>query len=325
MHRRGFLAGAAALGVGIAFVVPSFAQSYPTRPIKMIVGFPPGGPTDIVARVAGEQLSLSLGQPVIIDNRPGGAGGTTGLKAAATAAPDGYTLLSATPAMTISPAIYKNVGYDPIRSFTPVAMVGSSSLIMVVNASVPAKSVPELVDYAKANPGKVHFGSPGFGTQVHLFGEFFKLRTGVDIVHVIYRGSAPAINDLLAGQIHIILDAGPTVLPLIDAGKLRALAVTGEGRHPNLPTVPTMIESGFGGVVIRYWNGVVAPAGTPDGIVSKLNAAINDGLKSPDMQASLATVGLEPSPMATHTFAAFIAAETQRGAAIVKEAGIKVD
>jgi tripartite-type tricarboxylate transporter receptor subunit TctC len=291
----------------------------------MIVAFPPGGPTDTVARITGERLTLSLGQPVIIDNRPGGAGGTTGVKAAATATPDGYTLLSATSSVAISPALYKNVGYDPIRSFAPVATVASSSQIVVVNAAVPAKSVPEFVAYAKANPGKIHYGSPGYGTQPHLSGEFLKLRAGIDIVHVPYRGSAPAVNDLLAGQIQMMLDSGPTVLPLIEAGKLRALAVTGEGRNQNMPDVPTMIESGFPGFATRYWNGVVAPAGTPDVIVNKLNAAINEELKSPDIQASLAKIGLEPTAMSPQDFAALIAAETQKWAAVVKAAGIKID
>jgi len=290
----------------------------------MIVGFPPGGPTDTVARIAAERLSLSFGQPVVIENRPGGAGGTTGYKAVAAAAADGYTLLSTAAAMTISPALYKNVGYDPIKSFAPVAMVGSSSQILLVNAALPVKSVSELVAYAKASPGRVHFGSPGYGTQPHLSGEFLKLRAGADIVHVPYRGSAPAFTDLLAGQIQMIFDAGPA-LPLIESGKIRALAVTSEGRNRNLPDVPTMIESGFPGFVTRYWNGVVAPAGTPDDIVSKLSAAINEGLKSPDMQASLAKIGLEPTPIPPHAFAAFIAAETQRWATVVKEAGIKVD
>ena len=227
--------------------------------------------------------------------------------------------------MTISPAIYKNVGYDPIKSFAPVAMVASSSELIVVNAAVPVKSVSELVAYAKANPGKVHFGSPGFGTQPHLSGEFLKLRAGIDIVHVPYRGSAAAVNDLLAGQIQMMFGSAPTFLPLIEAGKLRALAVTGEVRNPNVPDVPTMIESGFPGFITRYWNGVVAPAGTPEVIVNKLNAAINEGLKSPEMQASLAKIGLEPTITSPQDFAAFIAAETQRWAAVVKAAGIKVD
>jgi tripartite-type tricarboxylate transporter receptor subunit TctC len=290
----------------------------------MIVGFPPGGPTDTVARIAAERLSLSLGQPVVIDNRPGGAGGTTGYKAVAAATPDGYTLLSTAAAMTISPALYKNVGYDPIRSFAPVAMVGSSSQILLVNTALPVKSISELVAYARANPGKVHFGSPGYGTQPHLSGEFLKLRAGIDIVHVPYRGSAPAFTDLLAGQIQMIFDAGPA-LPLIESGKIRALAVTSEWRNRNLPDVPTMIESGFPGFVTRYWNGVVAPAGTPDVIVNKLSAAINEGLKSPDMQASLAKIGLEPTIVSPQEFAALIAAETQKWATVVKATGIKVD
>jgi tripartite-type tricarboxylate transporter receptor subunit TctC len=325
MRRLDFLTTAAAFGVGISLVVPAIAQPFPSRPIKLIVGFPPGGPTDTVARIVGQWLSSSLGQPVIIDNRPGGAGGTSSLKAVAAAAPDGYTLLSAAASMTISPAIYKNVGYDPIRSFAPVAMVASSSEILVVNLAVPAKSVSELVAYAKANAGKVHFGSPGFGTQPHLSGEFFKLRAGVNIVHVPYRGSAPAVSDLLAGQIQMMFGSAPNFLPLIEAGKLRALAMTGEERNPNMPDVPTMTKSGFPGFVTRYWNGVVAPAGTPHVIVDRLNAAIKEGLDSPDMQARLTKVGLEPTPMPPQAFAAFLASETQRWAAIVKQAGIKVD
>ena len=325
MHRRDLLTTAVAFGVGAALVVPVLAQPYPSRPIKMIVGFPPGGPTDTVARIAAERLSLSLGQPVIIDNRPGGAAGTIGFKAAAAASPDGYTLLSAPASMTIGPAIYKNVGYDPIKSFSPVAMIASSSDVVVVNATVPAKSIAELVAYAKANPGKLHFGSPGFATQPHLSGEFLKLRAGVDIVHVPYRGSAPAVGDLLAGQIQLMFGSAANFLPLIEAGKLRALAVTGEVRNPNMPGVPTMIESGFPEFVTRYWNGVVAPAGTPDVIIKKLSAAITEGLESPEMRLSLTKIGLEPTTMSPHAFAAFIAAETQRWAAVVKEARIKVD
>lgn len=323
MHRRDFLTAAAALGVCSA--VPALAQSYPSRPIRLIVGFPPGGPTDTVARVAGDRLSSALGQPVVIDNRPGGAGGTVGIRAGATAAPDGYTLLAGVPGMTVSPAIYKNVGYDPIKSFTPVALVASSRQLLVVNAKTPARTVEELVAYAKANPGKVHFGSPGYATLGHLSGELFKLQTGVDIVHVPYRGSAAAINDLLAGQIQMQFDAGPTVLQLIEAGKFRALAVTSEGRDPRVPDVPNMIESGFPGFVTSYWNGLVAPAGMPESIVNTLNAAINEGLRSPEMQLSLAKVGMEPTIASPQDFAALIAAETQKWAAVVKAAGIKVD
>jgi tripartite-type tricarboxylate transporter receptor subunit TctC len=325
MHRRDFLTKSATCGVWLALVNPARAQPYPSRPIKIIVGFPPGGPSDTVARIVGDRLSISLSQPVIIDNRPGGASGTVGVRAAASANPDGYTLLVVTPSMAIAPSIYRNLGYDPVRSFTPVAMVARSQDIFVVNAAFPAKSVQELVAYAKANPGKVYFGSPGHGSTPHLVGELFKLQAGIEIVHVPYRGSAQTVTDLLAGQIQMYAESGPTILPLIEAGKLRAIAVTGETRNPNLPGVPTMIESGFPGFVEYFWTGIIAPADIPETIVSKLNAAINDGLKSPEMQASLAKIGLEPAVGSPTEFAALIAAETQRWAAVVKEAGIKVD
>jgi tripartite-type tricarboxylate transporter receptor subunit TctC len=325
MHRRDFLTTGAAFGVEFAFAAPALAQPYPSRPIKIIVGFPPGGPSDTVARIVGDGLSVSLGQPATIDNRPGGAGGTTGIKAAASANPDGYTVSVVTPSMAIAPSMYRNVGYDPVSSFTPVAMVARSPDIFVVNAAFPAKSIQELVAYAKANPGKVHFGSPGYGSTPHLIGELFKLQAGIEIVHVPYRGSAPAVTDLLAGQIQMFVEAGPTILPLIEAGKLRAVAVTGETRNPNLLGVQTMIESGFPGFVVYFWIGMVAPAGMPETVVSKLNAVINDGLRSPQMQASLAKIGLEPAIGTPREFAAVIASETQRWAAVVKEAGIKVD
>jgi len=325
LPRREFLhlaAGAAALP---AVSRIARAQTYPTRPIKMIVAFPPGGPTDTLARLTAERLSVSLGQTVIVDNRPGGGGGSVGSKAAATADPDGYTLLVASPSMAVAPGPYRNVGYDPIKSFASVVMVARSHPILVVNPAVPAKSVQELVAYAKGNPGKVHFGSPGFGTGPHLTGEMLKFRTGIDIVHVPYRGNAPAVNDLLAGQIQMYFEAGPTTLQLVETGKLRVLAVTSERRNPKMSDVPTMIESGFPGFVTSYWNGVVAPAGTPESIVNKLNAAINEGLKSPDMQASLAKIGMESTIGAPQDLAALIAAETQKWTALVKAANIKLD
>ena len=325
MHRRDFLTIAVAFGVGLAIVAPALAQPYPNRPIKMIVAFPPGGPTDTLARLTAERLSSALGQTVIVDNRPGGGGGSVGTKAAATADPDGYTLLVASPSMAVTPALYKNAGYDPIKSFAPVAMIARSHQILVVNLAVPVKSIQELVAHAKNHPGKVYYGSPGHGTGPHLSGEWLKLRAGIEIIHVPYRGNAPAVNDLLAGQIQMFFEAGPTVLQLIETGKLRALAVTSERRNPRMPDVPTMIESGFPEFVPSFWNGVVAPAGTPDVIVNKLNAAINEGLKSPEMQASLAKIGSEPTIGSPQDFAALIAAETQKWATVIKAAGIKVD
>ena len=226
--------------------------------------FPPGGPTDGAARLIADRLSSLFGQTVVVENRPGGAGGTVGVKSAASADPDGYTILFTPPGpLVTAPAIFRNVGYDPAKAFAPVAAVFSSPQILVVNPNVPAKSMQELVAHAKANPGKVSYASPGFSTQPHLLGEMLKLMTGADIVHVPYKGSAPVLTDLIAGQVQMYFDSASFLLPHVQSGKLRVLAVADESRLPQLPDTPTTVEAGFGKLQASYWVGVLVPAGTP--------------------------------------------------------------
>jgi tripartite-type tricarboxylate transporter receptor subunit TctC len=247
---------------------PAAAQSYPNRPIKLITPFAPGGPVDVMARLVADRLSQKLGT-VVVDNRPG-AGGTIGSRIASTAEPDGYTLLLGTSTtLAAGPALYKNLGYDPIRSFTPIAMVSSVPFALVVAPSLPVKTVGELIAYAKAHPGKLNYGAPT-GTLPHLTAEMFKTAAGVDIVHVPYKGAATAITDLLSGQIDLAFEPYSVLLGHIHEGRVRALAVTGATRSAELPEVPTMIESGLAGFTSVSWSGVVAPAGTPAGVVAKL-------------------------------------------------------
>jgi tripartite-type tricarboxylate transporter receptor subunit TctC len=316
----------AVIGLPVILLTPAgaSAQSYPNRVIKIILPFPPGGPTDTTARMLGDQLSSALGQPIVVENRPGGAGGTVGAKAVATAEPDGYTLLYSAPGpLVTAPAIYKNVGYDPVRDFVPIATVLSSPQLLVVNPALPAKSMRELVAHAKANPGKLSYVSPGFGTQPHLLGEMISRIAGINIVHVPYRGAAPAVTDLLAGQVHIYFENIATLLPHVETGKLRALALADERRHAQLPEVPTTIESGFPDLQATYWTGVLAPAGTPAGVVDRLNAAINDILRSRETVASLARITANPKVGSPADFAAFMAAETKTWTDLINAAGIK--
>jgi|SRR5215467_3333220 len=325
-HRRKFLhlaGGAAALPV-VSSVAR--AQAYPTRPINIIVPFPPGGNSEGIVRFLAERLALSLGQPVIVENRAGGAGGSVGAKFVATAAPDGHILLLSTPGpLVVAPKVYKNLGYDPAKDFTPIGTLMSIPQMLVVNPAVPVKSIQELVAYAKANPGKLSFPSPGYGTQPHLLGEMFKLMAGVEILHVPYRGPAAAVTDLLAGQVQMYFDTIGLLIPHIEAGKLKALAVADEARDPQLPNVPTTIESGFPKLQATFWIGVLAPAGTPTIIVNKLNAEINTIMKTNEAEAILAKLSARPKVGSPEDFAAFMAAETQKWAAVVTGANIKAE
>jgi tripartite-type tricarboxylate transporter receptor subunit TctC len=309
-----------AAAVVITAIGGAGAQPYPSRPIKVIVPFAPGG-ADVIARLVGDRITAALGQPVVIENRPGGAGGTVGTKAVTTAEPDGYTLTLASPGpITVAPAVNKNLDYDPIKQLVPVAMIASSPFVLVINPNVPAKSVAELVAYAKANPGKVNFVSPGFGTSSHLFGELLRQSTGAQLVHIPYRGATPAIVDLVAGQVQLFFDNLRNVQSFIQSGQLRALAVTSEVRNADMPDLPTMSEAGVGGFVGIYWNGVLAPAGTPAVIVDRLNKVINEGLRAPETQAALAKLGMEPRIGSPQDFAALIAVEHQRWTAVARAA-----
>jgi tripartite-type tricarboxylate transporter receptor subunit TctC len=311
----------AALAISV-LCAPVLAQDYPTRVIKMIVPFSPGGQPDTIARIIAQHLSMSVGT-TIIDNRPG-ANTTIGAKAAIAADPDGYTLFFGTStSLAIVPAM-KPGEYDPLKSFVPVAPVSSAPFIMAVGPSVPAKTVTELVAYAKANPGKLNFAAPTGGPP-HLAGEMFKAATGIDIVPVSYRAMNQAFTDLIAGQMDIIFDAPAVLLPLIRDGKVRALVAMSAKRPADLPEVPTMAQSGLPDVSLTVWNGLVAPAGTPDTIVTRLNAATNDGLKSASVKASLAKLGSEPLTGSPQDFAAFIASEGKKWADVVKRSGVKFD
>jgi len=301
------------------------AQTYPTKPIRLVVPFPPGGATDILARDVAQKLTEAWGQSVIVDNRPG-AGGNIGSELVAKSAPDGYTLEMGTVGThAINASLYAKMPYDHVKDFTPVILVAGVPNVLVVNPSVPANSVGELITYAKANPGKLNFASSGNGTSIHLSGELFKVMAGVQITHIPYKGSAPALQDLLAGQVQMMFDNLPPSLPQIKAGKLRALAVTSATRAPALPDVPTLAESGLPGFEASSWFGILGPAGTPAPIVTKLNAEIAKWLATPEAKEKLAKQGANAAGGTPDDFAKHIAAETAKWAKVVKDSGAKID
>jgi len=313
-----------ALGLGLAAAGPAAAQPYPNRPIKLIVPFPAGGPPDVIARIVADSMSTRLGQSVVVDNRPG-AGATIGTRSVANAEPDGHTLLFAsTTSLSIGPALFKNLDYDPVKSFTPVAGISIGPMVLVLHPSVPAKTVQELVAHAKANPGKLNYGA-GVASPPHIAWGLFTAVTGTDILFVPYRGMAPAMNDLISGQIQMMIDGTGPLLPHIQAGTFRALAVTGKTRSPDFPHLPTMIESGYPDYVLTFWTGIVAPAGTPQPIVARLNSAINDGLASIALKDGLAKFNVEANIASPQEFAAMLAQEAEKWAGIVKAAGIKLE
>jgi tripartite-type tricarboxylate transporter receptor subunit TctC len=304
---------------------PALAQTYPNRVIKIIVPFAAGGPADTLARIVASRLSGALGQGVILDNRPG-AGGTTGAKAAAAADPDGYTLLYGnTATLVIGPAINANVGYEPLKQFTPIGLVGVTYNVVVVNNAFPANSIADLIALAKARPSKINFASPGHGTPPHMVGEMLKQRAGIDIVHVPYRGSAAALTDIMAGQVELAFENPSVTVPLVQERKVKAIAVTGESRHPQLPDVPTVMESGVPDFVSMSFTGLVAPAGTPPDIIRRLNQELANGLRSTEMIELLEKLGVNPRPGSPEDFSAFIARETEKWTGVAKQAGIRVE
>jgi tripartite-type tricarboxylate transporter receptor subunit TctC len=325
LSKRTFVAALLALGTGVLPTAVS-AQPYPSRPITVIVPFPPGSNSDVVLRTLSDKLTASLGQPIVIEHRPGGAGGTVGTKAAAAASPDGHTLLFSTPGpLVIAPAVYKNLGYDAATAFTPIALIFSVPQMLAVNNAIPAKTMNELVAYAKANPGKITFASPGYGTQPHLLGEMLRLQTGIDITHAPYKGPGQIIGDLIGGQIQMNFETAALLLPHVEAGKVRALAIADDARSPQAPDLPTTAESGFPKLQATFWTGMLAPAGTPPAVIERLNGAINEALKSPELQQSLAKLSAKTRIGTPSEFASFITAEAVKWKDVTQAAKVAVD
>jgi tripartite-type tricarboxylate transporter receptor subunit TctC len=302
---------------------PARAQAYPARPVRVIVGFPPGGSADIVTRLVAQALGERLGQPFIVDNRPG-AGSNIAAEAVVRAAPDGYTLLSVTSANSINATLYRNLGFDIMRDLVPVAGIDVVPQVMDVNPSLPAQTIPEFVAYAKANPGKLVMGSGGIGSSPHMAGELFKMMSGVDLLHVPYRGVAPATADLLAGQIQVLFDTVPAAIGNIRAGRVRALAVTTPRRSDALPDVPAMAEF-LPGYEATSFHGVAAPKGTPTEIVEKLNAAINAALAEPRLEAQLRDLGGMVLPGTPADFGRLMADDIARWGRVVAFSGAKAE
>ena len=299
------------------------AADYPTRPVRWIVPYPPGGGTDITARIIGQWLSERLGQQFVIENKPG-AGNNLGTDAMISAAPDGYTVLLTNPANAINATLYQKLSFNFLRDSAPVAGIMRVPNVMEVNPSVPAKTVAEFIAYAKANPGKVNWATSGNGTSVHLSGELFKMMTGVNLLHVPYRGSAPAITDMISGQVHVMFDNMPPSLPHIQAGKLRALAVTTAVRSEALPDVPTVAETVPGYEASAYY-GMSAPKGTPPEIIEKLNKEINAALADPKIKARLAELGGMLIPGTPADFGKLVADETDKWAKVIKAGGVTLE
>jgi len=298
------------------------AQGYPERPIRMIYPYTAGGAGDALARLFADRLGPELGTQVIVDNRPG-AGGNTGAAAAAAAAPDGYTLFSVSPAFALNVSLYPSPGYDPVRDFVPVAPLSVVPNVLLVSASFAPRTVQELVAYARANPGKVNFGSSGVGTSIHLAGEMLKREAKIDIVHVPYRGSAQAGTDLMGGQLQMMFDSAPTAISNVRTGRAVAIAIASKSRLPELPDVPTMAEAGFPAIESEAWTGIAAPARTPPAVIAKVHEAAARVLKDPVLLERLRLIGGRPFTGTAEEFGAFIRNEVARFAVIVREADIK--
>jgi len=299
-------------------------NTYPNQAIRMVVPYPPGGPTDITARVVAAEMSKTIGQSVVIDNRPG-ASGMIGSEMVTKATPDGYTLLANASIHVINPSVYPDMRFDAIKDFTPITQLAQVPLVLVVPANSPIKSVKDLVEYAKANPGKVNFGSAGSASAQHLAGESFKIAAGIQMQHIPYKGSAPALTDLAGGQLQLMFDSMPSATPMINSGKLRAIAVTTTVRAKARPDLPTIAESGFPGFDISTWYAYWAPKGTPADIIEKLAASAAQALKNPEVIAKYEAMGAEPVGSTPAQFAAYVESEAKKWNDIVKKSGAKLD
>ena len=327
--RTRFLLAIALALLGSATTLPASAQGpgtpYPNRAVKLVIPFPPGGPLDIIGRAIAQKLTDAWGQSVVVDNRPG-AGGNIGADLVAKSPPDGYTILmGALSTHAVNPSLYAKMPYDAVKDFAPITLVAITPNVLVVNASLPVNSAKEFVAYAKANSGKLAFGSGSNGSAGHLAGELFKVETATDIIHVPYKGGAPATQALLAGDTQFMFDNLANATPQIKAGKLKALAVTTAERSKLAPELPTMAEAGLTGFDISTWFGLLAPAGTPKDVIAKWNAEVTKILNSPEMRERLTAQGAEPAPTTPEQFAAFIQSELPKYARIVKASGSKVD
>jgi len=316
----------ALFGATAALSFPASAQEkWPAKAITYVVPFPTGGTTDTLARLIAQRLGAALGTTIVVDNKPG-AGGNIGSEFVARAAPDGYTILGGTiSSHAINVSLYSKLGYDPVKSFAPITLIGSNPNVLVVPASSPFKSVADVLAAAKDKPGSIAFASAGNGTSQHLSGELFKTLAKVDLIHIPYKGSGPAIQDVMSGQVPMMFDTSVVAGPHIQSGKLRALAVTSSKRAPAFPNVPTVAEAGVSGYELVSWQAIFAPAGTPQPIIDRLYTEIAKILKAPDMQERLANLGMEASGMAPAEFAAFQKSEIEKWARVVKAANVKID
>jgi len=309
----------------VALSLPAAAQDYPTRPITLVVPYAAGGGNDAMARIVADKMSRTLGQQIVVENRAG-AGGTIATRQVAKSAPDGYTLvIGGTGTLAVNPTLYANVGYDPRKDFAPVGLIGASALVVLVHPSVGAKSIPELIELARREPGKLTYASAGVGSGIHLGTVLFEHMAGVKLTHVPYRGSGPALTDLIGGHVAIYFSSLPPAVQLIKDGKVRALAVTGSKRANALPDLPTVAEAGLPGYESVLHYGIVAPAGTPRPIIDKLNAALREAVAAPDTQERMAADGTEPLASTSEDYAADIDREETKWSAIVRQSGARAE
>ncbi len=322
-----FRLAAAALFASLVLALQAHAQSadsYPTKPIRFILPFPPGGATEVLGRLIAERLTAGLGQPVVVENR-GGAGGNVGAEAAAKSAPDGYTLVLVAPSLAISPSLYSKLNYDPVKDLAPISLVGTVPNVLVTDPKLPVQNLAEFIALAKTKPGGMNFGSGGSGTSNHLGGELFNIVAGVKLVHVPYKGVNLAMNDVLSGRIQLVVIGVPIAAPHIKAGRLRALGVIAPQRSPLLPDVPTVAEAGLPNFEVTTWYGMLAPAGTPRPIINRLNSELVRAMHAPELKERLASLGTDPKTSTPEEFADYIKQEIDKWGKVIRAAGLKAD